>query len=270
MIFDTDGTFNIRRFHDLLINRLLCILPTGSTPAVLNALAHDLARTAMTKLHIFRPTSSVQLATTLINLPAYHMAHLPDDEIGFIAIDSISSFYWPDRFTLEQIGSSANTARAKYSTASPLHYVLDAIQKLRLSHGPVITVTNWGLNPFTKPTRDSAPTTFYKQHLYPFPALPKPYQINTSHATEASLIANPSATLLLPLTHQISLPFVSITPFGPDILLDEAKEQESKYRNELVRSGEIVGVVRTSGSTRVGRFTCRVAEDEALMRNVGS
>ena len=83
-------------------------------------------------------------------------------------------------------------------------------------------------------------------------------------------MANSSATLLLPLTHQISLPFVSITPFGPDILLDEAKEQESKYRNELVRSGEIVGVVRTSGSTRVGRFTCRVAEDEALMRNVGS
>jgi DNA-repair protein XRCC2 len=270
VIFDTDGTFDIRRFHELLVNRLLLVLPTGSTPAGLKTLAQDLAITVVAKLHIFRPTSSVQLATSLTNLPAYLIAHLPDDEIGFLAIDSISSFYWPDRFTLEQISSSGNTARAKYRAASPLHHVLVALQKFRLSHGPVIAVTNWGLNPVTKPTRDSAPTTFYKQHLYPFPAMPKPYQINTSHITEANPAANLSDTSLPPLTHQITLPFVPITPFGPDILLDEAEEQESKYRSEPVRSGEIVGVVCTSGSTRVGRFTCRVAEDGALVGNIRS
>jgi DNA-repair protein XRCC2 len=268
VIFDTDGTFNVSRLHELLIGRLVRLFPTD--PAA-NMSAEDLARTVMEKVHIFRPTSSAQLAISLLNLPAYHMAHLPHDEIGFLAIDSISSFYWPDRFTLEQINSSGNTTGGKLSVASPLHHVLTSLQKIRLSHGPVIALTNWGLNPLTKPTQDSAPPTFYKQHLYPFPTLPKQYQSNAPYATEANLAADPhpDTATMPPLTHHITLPFVSITPFGPGILLDEAKERESKYRQELVTNGEVTGVVRTSGSTRVGRFTYRIMDNEVLVGDVG-
>jgi DNA-repair protein XRCC2 len=260
VIFDTDGTFNIGRLHELLLSRLTRLSPDGFAQDAVNASVEDIARTAMRRVHIFRPTSSVQLASSLINLAAYHMAHLPDDEIGFIAVDSISSFYWPDRFTLEQLNSMGNTWRGMSSAASPLHHVLTSLQKIRLSHGPVIALTNWGLNPLTKPTQNSAPPAFYKQHLFPFPVTSKQHQ---SNAAETNTAANsiPDAATLPPLTHHITLPFVSITPFGPGILLDEAKEQ-SKYRQEL---SEVVGVIRTPGSTQVGQFTFRIGEKEVLV-----
>jgi DNA-repair protein XRCC2 len=264
VIFDTDGTFNVSRLQELLRHRLTR-LSVGSLAV------EDLATAAMKRVLIFRPTSSVQLAASLLNLPAYHMAHLPDDEIGFVAIDSISSFYWPDRFTLEQMTSSGNTRRGKSNAASPMHHVLIALQKFRKSHGPVIALTNWGLNPLTQPTQHSTPATLYKQHLFPFPTLPKQDQSNAPYTSEDHSAShyNPNTTALPPLTHHITLPFVHITPFGPGLRLEDAKEQESKYRRELVTNGEVVGVVRTSGSRRVGRFTFRIGAHEVLVDDLG-
>jgi DNA-repair protein XRCC2 len=243
------------------------LFPGDSALDDVNTLVEVLARDAMKRVHIFRPASSIQLATSLLNLPAYHAAHLPEDEIGFIAIDSISSFYWPDRFTLEQINYSGNPSRGKSSAANPMHNVLTAMQKIRISHGPVIALTNWGLNPLTKPTQNSAPTTFYKQHLSPFPTIPKQKQSNAPYTAAVNPAAkcNTNTAALPPLTHHITLPFVPITPFGPGIRLEEAKEQESKYRRVLVTNGEVVGIVRTSGSTRVGRFTFRIGADEVFV-----
>ena len=266
VVFDTDGTFNISRLHKLLLNRLTRLFPDGFEP---NTSVEDIAMTAMKKVHVFRPTSSVQLASSLANLATYHMAHLPDDEIGFLAIDSISSFYWPDRFTLEQINSVGSTGTS--NAASPLHHILISLQKIRLSHGPIITLTNWGLNPLTKPNQNSGHTTFYRQHLFPFPILSQQHQPNTLSTAEANPAANSilDPTTLPPLTHHITLPFVSITPFGPGISLDEGKEQESKYRKELVTKGEVVGVIRASGSTRVGRFIFTIGENEVLVGDLG-
>jgi DNA-repair protein XRCC2 len=268
VVFDTDGTFSISRLHELLLNRLTRLFPDGFVPDAVNTSVEDIAMNAMKRVHVFHPTSSVQLASSLTNLAAYHMAHLPDDEIGFIAVDSISSFYWPDRFTLEQINGS--TQRGMSNAASPLRHVLISLQKIRLSHGPVITLTNWGLNPLTKPTQNSGHTTFYRQHLSPFPTLSQ-HQPNTPSTTEANPATNsiPDPVTLPPLTHHITLPFVSITPFGRGISLDEGKEQESKYRKELITKGEVVGIVRTSGSTRVGRFVFPIGDHEIFVGDLG-
>jgi DNA-repair protein XRCC2 len=232
-----------------------------------NASAGDVARSSMKRIHVFRPTSSVQLAVSLLRLPAYHTSHLPDDEIGLIVIDSISSFYWPDRFTLEQINSAGSARRGTSSNASPLHRVLASLQQIRLSHGSVIALTNWGLNPLTKPVQNSGSTILYKQHLSPYLTVPEQHQLNVTQATEADPDANSisSAVILPPLSYHITLPFVSIAQFDPSIMFDDAKEQELKYRQELVTKGEVVGIVRTPGSNRVGRFTFRIGDHEVLV-----
>lgn len=275
VIFDTDGNFSIPRLHKLLQSRLTRLI--ARDPAVSNISdIGDLARKAMCKVHLFRPTSSVQLAASLLYLPSYHTAQLSGDEIGLLAVDSISSFYWPDRFMVEQLGSvqsSGTSGRGRPSSKSPLHHVLSSLEKIRLSHGPVIALTNWGINPLTKPTHNSAPTTFYKQHLYPFPVINAhnssnvPGLATTAIASRGNPTANPNsnATSMLRLTHHITLPFVSIAPFRLGLSMEEAREQEKAYRRELVSKGEVVGIVRTSGSTRVGRFTFRIGDDEVIV-----
>lgn len=271
VIFDTDGTFSIPRLHKLLIGRLTCLTRDSPISDI-----GELVRTAMTKIHLFRPTSSVQLAASLLHLPAYHAARLPDDEIGFIAVDSISSFYWPDRFLVEQLGSAhstGTTGRGKSSSTNPLHYVLSALQKIRLSHGPVVALTNWGINPLTKPTCTAAPTTLYRQHLYPFPIIPNHDSSSVPHPTTTAATANPYLTAnsnsnsmsLMPLTHHITLPFVPVAPIGSGFSLEEAKEQDIKYRQELISKGKVAGIVRTSGSSQVGRFTFNIRDDEVAV-----
>lgn len=263
VIFDTDGSFNMLRLHELLLNRLGSFLRTDLSPDDVHLSLEDLARAALTKVHVFRPTSSAQLAASLLNLPKYHIEHLPDDEIGLIAVDSVSSFYWPDRFTVEQ--TNAGAGRGKSHVSSPLYHVLVSLQKIRASHGPVIVLTNWGLNPLIKPTRDSAPTTLYKQHLNPFPTLPQHIHPDAPNVSTSSIGVNSVNTWQPPITHHITLPFVPITPFVPGLSIGEVQEQETKYRREIVTQGEVVGIVRTSGSSRTGRFAFRIGDHELLV-----
>ncbi|KZP31220.1 hypothetical protein FIBSPDRAFT_1037679 [Athelia psychrophila] len=260
VIFDTDGTFSLLRLRELLLSRLGSLLRAASQTDNASISLGDITKTAMARVHVFRPTSSVQLAASLLNLPSYHAEHLPGDVIGIVAVDSVSSFYWPDRFTVEQMNSG--DAKGRNSSSNPLHHFLTSLQKIRASHGPVVVLTNWGLNPLTKLTRDSAPTMLYKQHLNPFPNLAPPYPTEerdaNSHRSNTSLW-NPS------LTHHITLPFVPMTPFIPDASIQEVQEQEMNYRKEIVDRGEVAGIVRTSGCARTGRFTFRVCCDEVVV-----
>ena len=242
VIYDTDGTFDIQRLHQLLVSRVARILPQDS--------AKHLALAALKRVHVFRPTSSIQLATTLTSFPKYHITSILDEDVGLVAVDSVSSFYWPDRFTMEQL-NSATAQHGTFHTRNSLKYILTALQKIRLSYGAVIVLTNWGLNPLTKST---APTTLYKQHMKPFPVITDPKLISSDDAS-------------LPLMHHITLPFVSIAPFGPSFLLADMETEEVKYQSEseVVTSDEIVGIVRTRGSSRVGRFNFGVRDDEVVV-----
>ncbi|KAG6842568.1 hypothetical protein C0991_000094 [Blastosporella zonata] len=152
VVFDTDNTFDIVRFNHLLIRRLARLDPTS---------AESIAHRSLKKLHIFRPSSTTQLATTLSHLAAYHSYHLADEEIGVVAIDSISSHYWSDRFIAEQMP----TPPSSLTRAPPLHHVLLALKSFTHTHRPVVLMTNWGLHLF----HDS--TSLYRQHLRPFPTL---------------------------------------------------------------------------------------------------
>jgi len=260
IVFDSDGAFDVCRLRELLLSRLsrLCA-KSCECPHI-----QDLANKALEKLHLFRPATSNQLAVTLLHLPAYHTAHLPETEIGLLAIDSISSFYWPDRLTVELMRS----AQPAPSYTSPLQHVLTALQDFRSSHAPVIVLTNWGLNPLTNPSPTST-STFYRQHLHPFPSPFNGASTDSSMTLNAGSSLNSNLPSLLPIMHHITLLHTPIPPFRSGISLEEAKSQEEMYRKALVDKGEVVGLVRSLGSTRVGRFLLQIGVNDITSGGVG-
>lgn len=70
VVYDTDGTFDIRRLHKLMVSRVALVLPQDS--------AESLALAALKRVHVFRPTSSMQLATSLTSFPDYDATSLLD------------------------------------------------------------------------------------------------------------------------------------------------------------------------------------------------
>ena len=244
----------------------------------------DLATQCLENLHIFRPTSSLQLAITLLHLPRYHAteSRLRDKEIGLLAIDSLSAFYWRDRYTLEQLRDAADGS-SQNLPPNQLYYVVKALRAFRTSHRPVMLLNNWGLNAFAKPTASGEPASpFYRQHLHPFPA---PFERHgaddamadiensqrerrsasvdaTSDASTTHSLRSTEATI--PLHYHITLHPSPIDPFPASYTLAEAVNQEH-MRAALVNKGEIRGLVRTPGHDDVGEFTFRIGEEEIFV-----
>lgn len=246
VVYDTDASFDVARLHQLLLTRLSLILPLNIE------MARRLAEESLQRLHVFRPTSLLQLATSLLHLPFYHRVSIPEHEIGLLAVDSVSAFYWTDRFIAEQMRNMPQIAQGAPdpSSVNPLQHVLTALGRLRLSHSPFTILTNWGLN---LASRSSGPVTFYKQHLHSFPVYSETYDAS---APSSSMTGDlPPTPMPLSLTHQITLFPVSIPPFAPEISLQDAVQQEVEYRRSMVRKGEITGLVRTTGSREIRRLT---------------
>ncbi|KAJ6604761.1 hypothetical protein DFH09DRAFT_1019067 [Mycena vulgaris] len=233
VVFDTEGTFDTRQFHDLLLLRLARAFSRS------NASPDDaqlLASLSLHKLHVFRPASSAQLAASIRNLPAYHAQHMPDADIAFVAVDSLSAFYWPDRFTAEQLRPLALP-----NSSTPLGHVLTALHAFRLSHNPVIALTNWGLTRDNSVGPSPALPIFYKQHLPSFPSFPD------SHDSPSG----PSSNKLL-LTHHITLHSIPLAPFHGNSF--SPNPNESNVRRE------ITGYIRRPGNSQVGRFVVDIRE----------
>lgn len=243
IVYDTDASFDVARLHQLLLIRLSLVFPSNTE------MTQHLAEESMQRLHVFRPNSLLQLATSLLHLPSYHEVHIPEHEIGLVAVDSVSAFYWPDRFIAEQLHRIPQSAQGP-TLANPLQHVLTALGRLRLSHSPSIILTNWGLN---LASQSSGPATFYKQHLHPLPLYSENYDANT---LPSSMLGDlPPMPGPLPLTHNITLFPVSIPPFAPELSLHEAVQQEMEYRRCIVQKREIIGLVRTTGSREISRLT---------------
>ncbi|OCH95764.1 hypothetical protein OBBRIDRAFT_744938, partial [Obba rivulosa] len=294
LFFDTDNTFDVSRFRQLLVSYLTEQLSQqyGSLAGHVYQpsfpdLAEEIASSCLQNLHIIRPEATSQLATTLLNLPKYHATHpsLQYQDIGILAIDSMSAFYWKDRYDMEHLRE--NRRGGDLSSSSPLYHVLTALQNFRLSHGPVIVMTNWGLSPLKKPSLTGEPTSlFYKQHLYPFPS-PFDTWEQSSHTTALGNVSSqrsespePSTVPLqrtrpqseldatqprrsFPLTCHITLHPVPISPFAPTLTLSESEESEP-VRAHLVKAGKVQGLVRIPGVARVGEFAFLIRERDVV------
>lgn len=136
-----DGSFDITRFNRLLLGRLKRLFSGDMN------LSQAMAQKSLERLHIFRPTSSAQLAITLTQLGKYHAARLPDSAIGLVAIDSINAYHWPDRFIAEQARApSLYLEQRKASNSNqPLLCIMAALLSLRTTHAPLIMMSNRNL-----------------------------------------------------------------------------------------------------------------------------
>jgi len=139
VLVDTDHKFDIHRFSRLLRSRVKRLLPLDSSGAEVAI------TTILDLLHVFQPTSSHQLTATIQHLPMYLATNLPEAELGVLAIDSITAFYWSDRFFCEQ-ARLANRSSAPVRSKNPLNQVFVALEALTRSYGPLILLSIWDLN----------------------------------------------------------------------------------------------------------------------------
>ncbi|KAH8120403.1 hypothetical protein DFH11DRAFT_1559917 [Phellopilus nigrolimitatus] len=260
VIMDTDGRWSVGRLKRLLTRRLEQLLPAAL--GTFQPSVEELVMDSLQRVHLFRPASSVSLVATLLRLPEYLAERMPSLEIALLAIDSISSFYWADRFNLEQ---QRQTSADKKDKPSPLSHILIALQEFRLSYGPVTVLTNWGLAPESRNTGSArvgashlssagcALSPFYRQHLHPFPA---PFEVPPR--------VLPNAHLFPPITHHITLPLsaMSTIPAGT-ASLKEARAMDNKG-TAAVNKSETTGIVRTVDGGKTAAFTFYILEDEIL------
>lgn len=155
VVLDCDARWKLSRLHGILITRLNMACGEENTPFIdISAVALE----SLSRLHIFRPQSSIQLAATLENLPKYHMEKMPEEDIRFLFVDSISSFHWIDKWQLEPSASKAPSFRL-----NPQKHILRCLQSFKLSHAPIIVLANWGLYP------TSSDPSLANRLLDPFP-----------------------------------------------------------------------------------------------------
>ena len=229
VILDTQGRWRIQRLAELLRKRL-------RRANVVNASIDALVTNALRRVHVFRPESSASLAATLYRLSHYHSAHMPNEEVGLVGIDSVSAFYWVDRYEAEQ---QRLITSGSYESVNCLSHILFALQEFRLSHGPVIALTNWSLalNSSNVPkdrkenVEHSEPRPLYRQHLSPFPA---PFENPPRQL--------PNAHLMPPITHHITLdPPTTIDEAGSFTDCDGNRTRAQGYRRMItgtLRSGK--------------------------------
>ncbi len=268
VVYDTDGTFQVGRLKTLLHAHI-----SGKHNAAGDAINHsrieDITLDCLHRLHVFRPTTSMQLAATIVNLGNLHATHprFADQEIGLVVVDSLSAFYWQDRFTVEQFRAGPSGHNAK----NPLMHVLAALDAIRVSHRPIILVTNWGLNPTDKPSWDTGTlnSPFFKQHLNvlprPSPSSNNPSSRMTSDDRNAvhqqgqassgprenvDTSQNPAS---LPITYHITLRLVSASTVSaptvsvaPDRELQGIRAHGNNGTHADTKSTSVEGFVRSS------------------------
>ncbi|VDB99779.1 unnamed protein product [Peniophora sp. CBMAI 1063] len=229
IVYDADQTFDIKRLYQLMRRRV----ERQSRSQRDDIDAHAVVMTALRNLRLFPVASTIQLAASISSLPTYHAQYLPTSEIALLAIDSMSAFYWQDRFTGEK-RRPRNTTRSyghmDSADGSALHRVLVALEKIRISHGPVIVMTNWGIH------ADTSSPLFYRQHLPAFPELPP-----------QSAGAYPTLTHCIALHRNmpVKLPSGSLPA-----------SMESRQADERPRSRpEVKGYVLSAGRPQIGFFT---------------
>ncbi|KAF8078510.1 hypothetical protein FPV67DRAFT_58739 [Lyophyllum atratum] len=243
IVFDMDHSFDVVRFNHLLLGHLTRLLAGG---------ASVIGSIALERLRIFRPSSSLQLSVTISHLAEYHSVHFPNEEIGLVAIDSMSAHYWPDRFVVEQMrtATSAEHRREAETHVPPLQHVLLALESFRRTHSPVTILTNWGLH-----SASNIDPFLYRQHLHPFPA-PFP------HSHPATIRRDTNAPILAFQEHMPRLTCHITLHQDSNGKVSSSETDDSSVA--VARKGVIVGLIRTPHSASISRFLLHITADDIL------
>ncbi|KAG9047502.1 hypothetical protein FS837_002087 [Tulasnella sp. UAMH 9824] len=281
VICDCDGRWSMLRLRDIIhsylstkfaqafdeIQAQASNIPNAKlrfTPS-----ASEIAQECLKRAHLFRPTSSMSLATTLLALPTYHQQKMPEQELLMIFIDSISAFHHSDRWIIEEanLASRATNSRtAAGQTTAPradlkaMNHITKAIQALQRSHGVITFIANWALL-----TTDNKSVNnyiydnnkpFYGQHLlHPYPPPPgsNPSHVQSRHSTAAPT-SSPSFTI----THHITLPGTefAILPFPIGTSFADALQDEE--RRAVVEDQRVTALVRTLKNVPEGESSSEI------------
>lgn len=277
-VLDTEYTFDVHRLTRLIrarIDKILSLLDDSEWQVGLDDAREEILQEALQNLHIFHPTSSIQLAATISYLSLYHHeeSHVQHRELGLLVVDSMSSFYWQDRFTTEQLrGGQSSDIR------TPFRNVLTEIERFNATHRPTIILTNWGLNSLIK-SSSAGTSPFFRQHLYPMPPgfvhrpaeavapSARPAMEEETRYTAPSHIApehEPSSAhsptfSSLSLTHHITVLREETHPSSGEEPLEY--EQSPRDSDAEANSCQFLGLVRTPGSKAVRKIRFSIRDD---------
>ena len=187
----------------------------------------------------------------------------------------MSSFYWQDRFTTEQLRSGQS-----FPVRTPFRNVILAIERLHASHRPTILLTNWGLNSVQSPSVGTFP--FFRQHLYPMPpGFIQDHHENTANTasstsrlpveeesrnTAPSHIApeseavepRPRHVSTLSLTHHITVVRLDNSPPIEGVSKDDDSLREPDVE---IEASPFLGFVRTRNNQTVAQLRFSVHDD---------
>ncbi|KAG6889191.1 hypothetical protein C0995_002906 [Termitomyces sp. Mi166 len=240
IVFDMDHSFDIIRLNHLLLRRL-----THSVGLDTSA-AEFVAQQSLKRLHIFRPTSTLQLAATFSHLATYHSSQFSGEKIGIVAIDSMSSRYWPDRFIAEQVRNSFTSHIQPGSKhVPPLQHVLLALESFSRIHRPLVIMTNWGLH-----SLDNGVASLYRQHLQPLPTL-------------SSLPAQPDRIAKINIRHPYSENMLKLTVHVTLQNIDANTWCSSSETQD--GSAQFLVLLRKPNSSSVGKFILSISDEDTSL-----
>ncbi|KAI7101983.1 hypothetical protein KC340_g4936 [Hortaea werneckii] len=177
IILDADGTFSVDRLAQQIRKRLTANRTTSNPEEHSDTELDDATFSCLKHVHLFRPQSLTSTIRTLEALsshlfnPTNH--HSYDRAVGFIALDSLSTFYWQQRSAEEEAALHALTEPPQPPahqppSSKPYQHLTTALQDATRTFSCPAIFTTWHSGP-TPQLHSQGPGT---QSLRP--ALPVP------------------------------------------------------------------------------------------------
>ncbi|POY73665.1 hypothetical protein BMF94_3200 [Rhodotorula taiwanensis] len=276
---DCTGRFDVDRLATLVRHQLVVLITRYRAPKGIGAPRDSeidaLVEECLSRLHVFSPTSMLQLAATVHHLPDWFKKNALD-ELGTVLLDGMSEFAWLEQYEIEQkqadvaAGSrpahAATAATKKPSGQPPLRLLCAAVAHLRRTLAPLIFITQWVFRPWSvlpQLSQDGLP--FYSHHYGPpdWPSILTPDV--TPGATDDSNDPLDSPSLVdgrwptFPLALHITVHPRRKPTFRKGVRFDEvmADVRKSAREREKALKGQGVGTARAAGLGTEG-ITCVV------------
>lgn len=295
---DCTGRFDIDRLANLVRHQIVTLITRYRAPKGIGAPRDEeidsLVDECLSRLHVFYPSSMLQLAATVQNLPEWTKTNA-FDELGTVLIDGMSEFAWIDQFELEQKQQVAATAEAaarggatRPAEQPPLRLLGTAIAHLRRTIAPLVFITQWVFRPHSvlrHTSEDGLP--FYSHHYAPpfWPSISSPLPPPTATASAAADPLDPPTLVdgqwpTFPLALHITMHPRKRPVFRKGIRFDQvvaeqrraAQEREQVYKRQGVGTARASGlgtegitcVIRKPGGIEVGSWDMSVYEKEIV------
>ncbi|KAL8290075.1 hypothetical protein RQP46_003014 [Phenoliferia psychrophenolica] len=265
--FDCTQRFDIERLASLLRSYLAAQLASalgprlGPPPEQLTEL--EVMR-CLGRLRVYTPGSTIELAATLLRLPADLASDHTSHDLAYVIVDGSSEFCWADQLEREQTAAALKGKGRATDAAdlhlSPLRLLVSSLAHVRQILSPIVFLSQWVMREDSVSNRSRDDLPFYHHHL------PPPYPHITSHLPPFDP-SDPLRTHSLP-NSDIPTIFLKwhIQIFAPPLqTLNVAKPFRHAFLKRLEGRGSgMVGftaVLRGAGGKEVGSWNMDVLDD---------